>query len=85
MRALRQEQDQVMTTHHPNGIDPAELSDERLVHELETLHARRVETLRHGSDDALAASTRRTDALEAEYLRRHPQREVDPARLRPPS
>jgi hypothetical protein len=64
------------------GPAAADLSDERLLHELEHVHATRFETLRHGSEDALTAHTHRQEALEQEYLRRHPQREVDPQRLR---
>ncbi|GAA4788350.1 hypothetical protein GCM10023200_23500 [Actinomycetospora chlora] len=64
------------------GVDPASLGEDPLLHELEHLHGTRNVTFRHGSDDALAAHDRRTRELEAEYLRRHPQREVDPARTR---
>lgn len=64
------------------GVDPRELSDELLLSELEQLHLTRNDTLRHGSDDALDAHTRRTADLEAEYLRRRPEREVDPERTR---
>jgi hypothetical protein len=64
------------------GVDPAELSSDDLFRELSSLHATRHETLRHGSDDALANHNRRLVELESEYLRRFPQREVDPARLR---
>lgn len=71
-----------MPTAEPRGVDPRDLADDRLVHELESLHATRVDTLRHGSLDAVTHSTHRTAALEQEYLRRHPDREVDPRRLR---
>ena len=64
------------------GVDPTSLSDDDLLRELGHLHETRTETLRHGSDDALHAHTERTKALEEEYLRRHPAREVDPERLR---
>ncbi|MEU8360649.1 DUF6158 family protein [Nonomuraea sp. NPDC048882] len=64
------------------GIDPAQLSDDDLVRELRHLHATRSDTFFHGSDDALTHHTSRTNELEAEYLRRVPDREVDPARLR---
>jgi hypothetical protein len=60
-----------------------ELTDELVLEELGQLYERRLETLRHGSDDALANHTERMRELEQEYLRRHPQREVDPDRLRP--
>jgi hypothetical protein len=64
------------------GLDPVELSDDDLVRELQSLHRTRLDTLRHGSDPALANHLRRTAELETEYLARHPGREVDPARLR---
>jgi len=64
------------------GVDPEQLSDEDLQRELLRLHETRNGTLRHGSDDALDAHTVRTADLEAEYLRRWPQREVDPGRMR---
>lgn len=64
------------------GIDPQSLSDENLVRELDSLNRTRLDTLRYGSDDALEQSTARVVELEQEYLRRHPEREVDPGRLR---
>jgi Family of unknown function (DUF6158) len=64
------------------GVDPRDLSDDDLFRELESLTETRVTTLRHGSDDALERHTSRLAELEAEYLRRFPQREVDPDRLR---
>ncbi|MFI7640151.1 DUF6158 family protein [Nonomuraea sp. NPDC049400] len=64
------------------GIDPAQLSDEDLLRELRQLHVTRSDTFFHGSDDALAVHTSRMNELEAEYLRRNPDREVDPYRLR---
>ena len=63
------------------GVDPATLGDEDLYRELASLHRTRLATLRHGPDAALANHLERTAALEAEYLSRHPGREVDPARL----
>ena len=33
----------------------------------------------HGSDEALANHTTRSEELEQEYLRRHPARDVDPS------
>jgi Family of unknown function (DUF6158) len=66
-----------------SGVAPRELPDEDLFREMRHLCETRVETLRHGSHDALENHTRRTDELEAEYLRRRPEREVDPRRLRP--
>jgi len=63
------------------GVDPGALSEDDLLRELASLHETRHETLRHGSESALENHTRRVRELEAEYLRRYPQREVDPARL----
>ncbi|MFG1925546.1 DUF6158 family protein [Cryptosporangium sp. NPDC048952] len=64
------------------GVDPERLDDDDLFRELLRLHETRHETLRHGSDDALDAHTTRTAELEGEYLRRFPQREIAPERLR---
>ncbi len=64
------------------GIDAGELGDDDLVRELRQLHATRSDAFFHGSDDALARHTSRTNQLESEYLRRYPDREVDPFRLR---
>jgi Family of unknown function (DUF6158) len=61
------------------------LDDETLLHELGQLFQTRVETLRHGSDDALRNSDRRINELEHEYLLRYPRREVSLERLRPDS
>jgi Family of unknown function (DUF6158)/Protein of unknown function (DUF2795) len=65
------------------GVPPNELENEDLMRELWEIHRTRHETLRHGSDDALANHTSRMAELEAEYLRRWPEREIDPRRLRP--
>ncbi|MEV2242336.1 DUF6158 family protein [Micromonospora sp. NPDC049891] len=64
------------------GIDPAELDEEDLIREMQSLHRTRLDTLRHATDSALANHLRRTAELETEYLARHPGREVDPSRLR---
>jgi hypothetical protein len=64
------------------GVDPAALSTDDLLRELRRLHDSRHLTFRHGSEDALAHHDRRTGELEREYLRRFPDREVDPHRLR---
>lgn len=69
-------------TEQRTGIEPAHLDEADLLRELEQLHQTRHRTFLHGSDDALAAHTRRTSALESEYLRRHPTREVDAGRTR---
>jgi hypothetical protein len=60
--------------HHPEGIDANLLSDDVLARELATLHTTRHETFLEGSDDALAAHTKRMLLLEGEYLRRFPDR-----------
>ncbi|MFJ8684874.1 DUF6158 family protein [Micromonospora wenchangensis] len=64
------------------GVDPADLADDDLIRELQSLHRTRLDTLRHAADSALANHLRRTAELETEYLARHPGREVDPHRLR---
>ena len=68
-----------------SGVDPTALTDEDLLRELASLNESRHDTLRHGSDAALAHHDRRTAQLEGEYLRRFPHREVDPHRLRDPA
>jgi uncharacterized protein DUF6158 len=70
------------TTRPALGVDPVDLSTEELLRELASLHDTRHETLRHGSDAALTHHGRRTSELEREYLRRFPEREVDPHRMR---
>ncbi len=65
-----------------DGIPGSELADDDLDRELEHLHQTRHEVFLHGSQHALAHHTQRTDELEREYLRRHPQRAIDPDRLR---
>lgn len=64
------------------GIDATELSEEALLRELEHAHAKRHDTFLHGAPDALREHTARTNELEQEYLRRHPERDVDPRRTR---
>jgi hypothetical protein len=63
------------------GIPASQLSDDDLLRELAAVHRTRHDTLRHGSDQALANHDERTAELEGEYLRRFPGREVSPARL----
>jgi hypothetical protein len=70
------------TNDRSGGIPAGELDQDDLLRELEQLHTTRHDTLRHGSPDALDAHTSRMAELEQEYLRRFPQREVDPGRLR---
>jgi Family of unknown function (DUF6158) len=64
------------------GVPPGQLSDDDLLREMASVHRTRNDTLRHGSEDALAEHNRRMAELEAEYLQRFPEREVDTARLR---
>lgn len=66
------------------GVDPAALTTDELFRELAQLYGTRLDSVRHASDSALAHHDRRTAELEREYLRRHPEREVDPHRLRDP-
>ncbi len=64
------------------GVVATELSEQALLRELTQLHETRNDTFLHGSADALREHTARTAELEREYLRRHPEREVDPRRTR---
>ena len=64
------------------GIPPTALTDEALERELAHLHETRNDTFLHGSEDALAFHTSRTVDLEAEYLRRNPDRVIDARRTR---
>lgn len=68
--------------HELTGVPAAALSDQDLLRELKSLHDTRNTTLRHGSAESLAHHSERCAELEDEYLRRNPQREVDPERLR---
>lgn len=65
-----------------SGVRPEDLAESDLLRELQHLHETRHGTFLHGSPDALRTHTSRTAELEDEYLRRHPEREVDPARTR---
>ncbi len=64
------------------GVPAGDLTDDDLLRELGELHRTRDDTFRHGSDQALARHDARQAELEAEYLRRFPDREVAPDRLR---
>ena len=64
------------------GVPATALTDERLERELEHLHETRHDCFLHGSEDALAFHTARTNELEAEYVRRVPDRVVDCRRTR---
>jgi hypothetical protein len=65
-----------------DGIPGEELADDDLDRELEHLHETRHEVFLHGSEHSLINHTQRTEELECEYLNRHPERSVDPDRLR---
>jgi hypothetical protein len=67
---------------HESGVRATELAEPDLLRELAHLHETRHTTFLHGSGDSLESHTLRTAELEAEYLRRHPEREIDPVRLR---
>lgn len=71
-----------MSLEADRGVDPAELSDEDLMRELGHLYETRMDALRHAAAQALDEHTHRMTLLEEEYLRRHPDREIDPERLR---
>jgi Family of unknown function (DUF6158) len=64
------------------GIPATELSEDDLLRELEQLHRTRHETFLHAPTPALQHHSERTAELELEYLRRHPERDIDPSRLR---
>lgn len=64
------------------GIQSNELSEQALLRELAHLHSTRHDAFLHASPDALREHTARSFELEQEYLRRHPDREVDPRRTR---
>ena len=64
------------------GVPAGQLSDVDLLREMADVHRTRNDTLRHGSDQALAHHDDRTAELETEYLKRYPEREIDPRRLR---
>ena len=58
------------------------LTDEALERELLHLHETRNDTFLHGSEDALQFHSERMSGLEAEYLRRNPDRVIDARRTR---
>ena len=65
-----------------SGVSPEDLAETDLIRELKHLHRTRHDTFLHGAPDALREHSRRSAELEREYLRRHPERDVDPARTR---
>ncbi|WP_203914856.1 DUF6158 family protein [Rhizocola hellebori] len=64
------------------GIPASQLSEDDLFRELSEMYRTRFDALRHGSDQALATHTQRMMELENDYLRRFPQRDIDPGRMR---
>jgi hypothetical protein len=68
--------------NYERGVDPAELNDDDLFRELGHMYETRMDALRHAADQALDEHSWRMTKLEAEYLARFPDREVDPDRLR---
>lgn len=64
------------------GVPGNQLAEQNLLRELARLHSTRHDTFLHGAPDALREHTAREFELEQEYLRRHPDREVDPRRTR---
>jgi hypothetical protein len=63
------------------GVPPNLLSEDDLLRELAQLHRTRHETFLHAPTQALQHHSERTVALETEYLRRHPERDIDERRL----
>jgi hypothetical protein len=64
------------------GVPAVQLDNTDLLDELASLHRTRHDTLRHAATPALQVHLSRMAELESEYLRRFPEREVDPARTR---
>jgi hypothetical protein len=62
------------------GVPAEDLTDEDLLRELAHLHETRHDALLHAPTAALAHHSQRSAALELEYLRRYPERNIDPAR-----
>jgi hypothetical protein len=71
-----------LASYVDEGVPAERLDDDELIRELESLHRTRHDTFLHGSGQALQRHTQRSADLELEYLRRFPQREVTPERLR---
>lgn len=69
-------------TSEPAGLPAAELAEDDLMRELESVHRTRHETFLHAGTSALVAHSERMRELEEEYLERHPERDIDPDRLR---
>ncbi|GIH17824.1 DUF6158 family protein [Rugosimonospora africana] len=65
------------TTTRDEGLPPERLSEDDLLRELAQLHRTRNETFLHAPTRALQHHSERTVALEMEYLRRHPERDIE--------
>jgi len=65
------------------AVPAHELTEEDLLRELEQLHRTRHEAFLRAPTQALQHHSERTAELEMEYLRRHPERNIDESRLRP--
>ncbi len=65
-----------------HGVPAEHLDEADLMRELAHLHETRHLAFLHASNDALRTATVRTQELEREYLRRHPERDIDPDRTR---
>lgn len=63
------------------GPTVEQLSEEELLRQLEHLHSTRHEMFLHASTQAMVAHSERQHLLEDEYLRRHPDRDIDPVQL----
>lgn len=66
----------------PEGVPAVELPEDDLDRELAHLHRTRHDTFLHAAEPAVAHHTERMTELEAEYLRRHPDRPVEARRTR---
>ncbi len=70
-------------SYDQDGVPPRDLTDVDLDREVTRLHDTRHDTFLNGTEDALAAHTRRMLALEGEFLRRFPAASSpDPLRTR---
>ncbi len=81
-RSVAEQQHEAEQQRGGRGVDPADLDDQQLARELETIHRSRHDTLLYGSAAALSAHNVRMAELEGEYLRRHPQRSAALGRTR---
>ena len=64
------------------GVPAGDLAEDDLLRELEQLHRTRHEAFLHAPTQALQRHSERLAELELEYLRRHPERDIDTGRLR---